>query len=314
MQIKNKIIIIAGPTASGKTKLAIDLAKRINGEIINADSRSIYKEMDIGTGKPENQLTINKKQLTKETRQLTDYLVEDIPHHLFNIKNPDESFSVYEFKRLAEKKIKEIHSRNHIPIIVGGTGLYIDSLVYNYKLPKAKPNKTLRKELERKTPENLFKELKKLDPETAQKIDPKNTRKIIRALEIFYQTKKPKVMQEKKRKIPKNILYFAIKTPREILYEKINKRVDSWIDKGFEDEVKSLLKKYPLDSPGMSGIGYKQFGLYLTGKITRKEAIERFKQGDRNLAKRQISWFKRNKEIIWIEPDVNEILSRIKSN
>ncbi|PIZ00759.1 tRNA (adenosine(37)-N6)-dimethylallyltransferase MiaA, partial [bacterium (Candidatus Howlettbacteria) CG_4_10_14_0_8_um_filter_40_9] len=167
-KIENKqIIVIAGPTASGKTMLAIDIAKEVNGEIINADSRSIYREMDIGTGKPARQLTVYGLQTT-------DYLVDGVPHHLFDIKNPDEDFNVSEFKNLAKEKITEIQNSKHIPIIVGGTGLYIDAMVYDYKMPSTTPDKAMRKELDSRETEDLFKELKKIDPETAKKIDPKN--------------------------------------------------------------------------------------------------------------------------------------------
>jgi len=278
----NKIIVIAGPTASGKTDLAIELAKKIDGEIVNADSRSIYKEMDLGTGKP----TIEERR--------------GIPHHLFDLINPDEQFSVAEYKELAEEKIKEIKDRGKTPVIVGGTGLYIDSVVYDYVMPESKPDYELRAKLEEKSTEELFSDLAQVDLGTAERIDPKNRRRLIRALEIFYETGKPKVEQEKKKPLPEDVLYFAIDIDRETLYERINQRVDKWVAEGFIDEVKELLKKYSLEDPGMSGIGYKQIGLYLTGQITKEKAIEKFKQGDRNLAKRQLTWFKRNKDVIWI--------------
>ncbi|MCL5094171.1 MAG: tRNA (adenosine(37)-N6)-dimethylallyltransferase MiaA [Patescibacteria group bacterium] len=278
-----KIIVIAGPTASGKTELAIELAKKIGGEIINADSRSIYIGMDIGTGKP-----------TLEERQ-------GVPHHLFDIITPDQQFSVAEYKKLAEKKIKEIQERGKTPILVGGTGLYIDSVVYGYELPEIAPDYTLRKELEERSEEDLYAELAEVDPETAEKIDPKNKRRIIRALEIYYGTGRSKITQEKRKKLLENVLYFAIDIPRETLYQRINERVDKWIKEGFVEEVKKLLEKYPLDSPGMSGIGYKQIGLHLTSQISKEEATSKFKQGDRNLAKRQLTWFKRNKDIIWVK-------------
>jgi len=281
--MKNPIIVITGPTASGKTSISIEMAKKFGGEIINADSRSIYKGMDIGTGKP-----------TTEERQ-------DIPHHLFDIVSPNKRFSVSEFKNLATEKIDGIRSRGKIPFIVGGTALYIDALVYDYDMPEAKPDLGLRTKLEKKSTDELFKELSNVDTKTSQKIDSHNRPRVIRALEIFYKTGKSKVMQEKKKSLPKNILYLAVETDRQELYDTINKRVEGWMDGGFTNEVKGLLKKYSLDDPGMSGIGYKQFGLYLNGKITLAEAINKFQQGDRNLAKRQLTWLNRNKDVIWIE-------------
>lgn len=290
-KLENKqIIVIAGPTASGKTKLAIELAKEINGEIINADSRSIYRGMDVGTGKPD------KKEMA------------GIPHHLFDIKNPDEDFNVVEFKKLAKEKIKEIQNRDHIPIIVGGTGLYIDALVYDYKMPDTIPDEVLRKELDNRETEDLFKELKKIDPETAKKIDPKNKRRLVRALEIYYQTKKSKTAQETRKKLPKDVLYFAINIPREELYAKINKRVkEMFLVQKLDDEVKKLLKKYSADLPIIQTMGYKESAQYLNKEILLEEAIQKTQQAHRNYAKKQMTWFRKNKDIVWIEADINII-------
>lgn len=280
--MKNPIIVIAGPTASGKTALAVHLAKKLGGEVINADSRSIYREMDLGTGKP-----------TMEER-------EDIPHYLFDIVDPDERFSVAEYKKLAEEKIEEIRGRGKTPIIAGGTMMYIDAVVYDYKLSEIKPNQKLRERLAQKSTEEIFSELKKADPGTAKTIDSHNRHRIIRALEIFHETGSPKA-SEKKNALPKNVLYLAIDRDREELYGRINKRVDIWMKEGFVDEVKKLLEKYSLEDPGMSGIGYKQVGLYLNGKISFNEATEKFKQGDRNLSKRQLTWLRRNPAIVWVK-------------
>ncbi len=316
--MKNPIIVIAGPTASGKTALAVHLAKKLGGEVINADSRSIYREMDLGTGKP-----------TTEER-------EGIPHHLFDIADPDEQFSVAEYKKLAEEKIKEIAGRGKIPIIAGGTMMYIDAVIYNYEMSDTKPNQKLRERLAQKSTEEIFSELQKADSRTAKMIDSHNRHRLIRALEIFYETGSPKA-SEKKKSLPKNVLYLALcegfgakamKSPssvipaqagiqknkadsgqarmtkgndRKQLYDRINKRADVWMKEGFVDEVKKLLEKYSLGDPGMNGIGYKQVGLYLTGKISLKEATEKFKQGDRNLAKRQLTWLRRNKDVTWIK-------------
>jgi tRNA dimethylallyltransferase len=280
--MKNPIIVIAGPTASGKTALAVELAKEFNGEVINADSRSVYKGMDIGTGKP------SKDEM------------DGIVHHLFDIVNPDEPFTLMDYKELAGKAIAEILAKGKIPFLVGGTGLYIDAVVYDFE-PVGEPNPDFRKELEQRDPELLYGMLMTFDPETAKSIDPKNTRRVIRALEIFEQTKEGKIKLESRKQKPKNVLYLAIDIPRENLYAKINSRVDVWMEQGFEDEVKGLIEKYPLDLPAMSGIGYKQIGLYLQGQISKEQAIEKFKQGDRNLAKKQMTWFRRNKDIVWIK-------------
>lgn len=300
--MENKqIIVIAGPTASGKTKLAVELAKEINGEIINADSRSIYRGMNIGTGKP-------KRQFTVQGSRFTDFMVEDIPHHLFDIKNPDEDFNVAEFKKLAKEKIREIQNRGKTPIIVGGTGLYIDALVYDYKMPDTKPSKVLRIELESRDADELFTELEKIDPKTAKKIDPKNKRRIIRALEIYLQTKKSKVAQETRKKLPKDVLYFAVQIPREELYAKINKRVEEmFIVQKLDDEVRKLLKKYPSDLPIMQTMGYKESAQFINNEITLEEAIAKTQQAHRNYAKKQMTWFQRNKDIVWVEADINII-------
>lgn len=307
MKIKdnNKIIVIAGPTASGKTNLAIDLAKKIGGEIINADSRSIYRGMDIGTGKP-------KLKLPAISCQLSGYLVKNIPHHLFDIKDPDETFSVAEFKKLAQIKIAEIKKREHVPIIVGGTGLYLDAFIYNYRMPEAKPNTELRLKFESRDTEDLFAELKEIDQDTAEKIDPKNKRRVIRALEIYYQTRKSKITEEKRKPLPDNIYYFAIDCPRKELYEIINDRVkEMFLNNGIIKETKELLKKYSPELPIMKTMGYGEANEFLSKKISLEEAIKKTSQRHRNLAKRQMTWFRRNKDIIWIKPKVEEIINRI---
>lgn len=274
--------------------------------------------MDIGTGKPKRQITISNKQLALlrydtggqaiNNSQLTNYLVDGITHHLFDIINPDEDFNVFEFKKLAEEKITEIQNRHHVPIIVGGTGLYIDALVYDFGLVKSYKNKKEREKMEKKSTEELYKELQEIDPETAEKIDPKNKRRLIRALEIYYQTKKSKATQETRKKLPKNVLYFAINIPREELYEKINKRVyEMFIVQNLDYEVKGLLKKYPADLPIMNTMGYRETIQYINKEITLEEAIEKTQQAHRNYAKKQMTWFRRNKDIIWIKADLKKI-------
>ncbi len=283
MKSLNKpIIVITGPTASGKTALAVALAGKYGGEVINADSRSIYKKMNLGTGKP----TIEE--------------MNGIPHHLFDLVAPDESFSLVEFQAKAKDKLTEIWKQGKIPFVVGGTGLYIDSLIYNFS-PAGKLDEAYRGMLEGQSAEELYEILKKNDPETAITIDPRNKRRTIRALEVLEQTGKGKVVQESRDPLPDNVLYLAISVDRATLYNKLNKRVETWLSAGFEKEVENLNAEYGSDAPGMSGIGYKQFTRFLRGEISRDEAIEKFKQGDRNLAKKQLTWFRRNPDILWVD-------------
>ena len=277
------IIVIAGPTASGKTSLAISLAKEFNGEIINADSRSIYREMNVATSKPT----------TKECQL--------IPHHLIDVVKPDELFSLADYKKLANAAISEIHDRGKTPFLVGGTGLYIDSVVYDYILPETKPNFDLRKDLEKSSTTELAERLESLDPITYQKIDLKNKRRLIRAIEVALQTKKSFVSLQTKKPKPTSILYLVLDIPRDILYERINQRVDKWKDEGLVEETKTLKAKYSIDLPSMSAIGYKEIAEYLDNVVSLSEALENMKKRTRNYAKRQVTWYKRNKDIIYIK-------------
>lgn len=281
--MKNPIVVIAGPTASGKTDMAIALAKKFDGEVINADSRSIYRGMNIGTSTP------TRKEM------------KGISHHLFSFINPDGDFSVAEYKKLAIEKINKIQDKKKLPFLVGGTGLYIDAVVYDYKIPKGVPDKKLRERLGKKSLKQLLQELKRLDLKTFDTIDQGNKRRIIRALEVCIQTGRPFSGQKTRIKLPFNILYLAIDISRQKLYEKIKERAETWLKRGFLREVKQLAKKYPAEIPAMSGIGYKQFALYLSGKIYFDEAKEKLAQGDRNLAKRQLTWFRRNRDIKWVK-------------
>lgn len=278
--MKNPIIILTGPTASGKTSFSYPLAKKFDGEIICADSMTVYKSMDIGTDKPKE--------------------FNGIPHHLLDILNPDEEFNVSIFKDLAENKIKEIHGRGNIPFLVGGSTMYIDALAYNYEIPKTKPDMKLRSKLEKKTNSELFSQLIELDPDAEWTVDRNNKRRLIRALEVCIQTGKPFTTQKKKRDLPKNVLYLAIQRDREELYKRINSRVDEMITEGFLDEVKKLHKKYDLNT-AMQATGYRQLIQFIDGEISLEEAIEKTKQSHRNYAKRQLTWLNRNKDVIWIE-------------
>jgi tRNA dimethylallyltransferase len=287
---KNKLIVILGPTASGKTEMAIKLAKKYNGEIVSADSRQIYKGMDIGTAKP------------LKNQNSRPFIVENIPHHLIDIIYPDQDFSLAKYKKLAIKIIKDIQKRKKIPFLVGGTGLYISSIVDNLEIPKVKPDKSIRKKLEAKSAEDLFKKLKKLDSKAAENIGASNKRKLIRALEVCLITKKTFSSQQGRGEPLFDFLQIGIKIPREKVYKKINQRVDQMIKMGLEKEVKNLISKdYDLNLPSMSGLGYKQIGKYLKKEINFQEAIESIKNETRHYAKRQMTWFKRDKKIEWVK-------------
>lgn len=278
--MKEPIIVLTGPTASGKTSLSLDLAKEFKGEIIAADSMTVYKGMNIGTDKPVE--------------------FNGVPHHMLDILNPDEEFNVTIFKDLAEKKVKEIHKRGNIPFLVGGSTLYIDALVYNYNIPHAKPNNELRRKLEKSSNEELFTQLIELDPDTEGTVDQNNKRRLIRALEVCLQTGEPFIAQKKKQDLPKNVLYLAVKREREDLYERINLRVNEMMDEGFLEEVKGLHEKYDLNT-ALQATGYRQLAQYLEGQISLEEAVEKTKQSHRNYAKRQLTWLNKNKDVIWIE-------------
>jgi len=283
----DKIITILGPTASGKTKLAIRLAKKFNGEIINADSRTIYKELDIGTDKPPK----DKKQRR--------YLVNGVLHHLIDFLEPDKTFSIAEYQKFARQKIREIQERGKIPFLIGGSPLYVEAVIYNYKIPHVAPDLKLRKKLEKESLEKLVSRLDKLDPYALENVDLKNKRRVIRALEILIKSGSS-IDKNISKKLPKNILVLGIKTDREKLYKKINKRVDMMIKNGLADEAKRLYKKYGKNTPALSGIGYRELVPYFKKEITLKEAEELIKRDSRRFAKRQLTWFKRDKNIKWV--------------
>ena len=298
---KPKVIVICGPTASGKTALSIKLAQQINGEIVSADSMQIYKDMNIGTAKP-----------TKEETQ-------NIKHYLIDFVNPSQRYSVAEFKKDAEKAIEEILSKGKIPIIVGGTGLYIDSLIYGIEYNEIKIDEKYRQQLENRVEkeglEKIYEEAKKIDYEATQKISKNKKKRILRILEIYNATGKTKTEQEiesKRNGIKYDYKVFAINLDREILYDRINKRVDKMINEGLIQEVEEILKKYKEFPTAMQGIGYKEVVEYLNGTITKEEMIDKIKQETRRYAKRQMTWFKKNKETIWIKSgDMQKILEEI---
>jgi tRNA dimethylallyltransferase len=281
--MKKAMIVIAGPTASGKSKLAMQIAKKFDGEIINADSRTVYKEMDIATSKPT----------TKD--------LSSVPHHLFSIISPEQPFSLANYKKLAEKTIFEIQKRDKIPLLVGGTGLYVDAIVYDFNMAETPPDFEIRNQLNQLPTEELIAKLKELDPDEAQKIDLKNRRKIIRAFEIIKSSNGSETKEKTRKEKPDNVLYLAIDLPREKLYERIDKRIDEWLVAGLTEETKHLILKYKFDLPSMSSIGYKEISEALVGEITINEAAKIMKKRTRNYAKRQLTWFKRNKDVVWVK-------------
>ena len=291
---KPTVIVICGPTASGKTALSIELAKKINGEIVSADSMQIYKDMDIGSAK------------------VTPEEADGIKHYLIDCVSPDERYSVANYKKDAKAVIEEILKKGKVPIIVGGTGLYIDALIYEIEYKNIKINEDYRKELEKikekEGLETLYKKALEIDPEAMKKISPNDYKRITRILEIYEATGKNKTQQEAESRlneIPYNYKVFAIDYDREKLYERINKRVDIMIEKGLIDEVKNLLKKYKDFPTAMQGLGYKEVKQYLDGELSKEEMIEKVKQESRRYAKRQFTWFRKNKQTIWINGQGN---------
>ena len=300
MDSKQKLLVIIGPTAVGKTNLSIEMAKQYNGEIISGDSMQIYRGMDIGTAK-----------ITKEEMQ-------GIPHHLIDIKEPEENFSVAEFQLLVRAKINEIAKRGKLPIIVGGTGLYIQSVIYDYQFSDVPGDEAFRLELEERVKrignDALYKELQAVDPESAAQIHPNNVRRVIRALEIFHLT--GKTMQEYQRKQQPDLMYetalVGLTMDREKLYERINLRVDIMVKQGLLDEVKSLYNQGLRDCQSIQAIGYKEIYDYLDEKVTWDVAVEQLKQNSRRYAKRQLTWFRNKMDVKWFDMTyVNDLAKKI---
>ena len=275
--MKPKVIAIVGPTASGKTKMAIDLAKKINGEVISADSRYVYKGFNIASAKP----TLEE--------------MDGIPHHLIDIVEPEFDYTVADFYDDAKKAIAEIVERGKTPIIAGGTGLYFRVLLENYDLPRVEANPELRNELESREKEDLLEELKILDPNSYETIKNANKRRIVRALEVTKILNKPfsQVAGEKEAEFDVEWMMPIIDS-RDILYERINKRVDLMVEQGLIEETKNLLAKHGRIKNFVDTIGYKEILTYLDGETTLEEALEKLKQHSRNYAKRQLTWFRKN--------------------
>ena len=281
----DKIIVICGPTASGKTDLGINLCNRIDGEIVSCDSMQIYKELEIGTAKP-----------TEEERSMA-------VHHLVDFVDPTRRYSVAEYKKDAERVIDDIISRGKTPVLVGGTGLYLNSLLYNINYKEDNVDLEYRKQLEKRDVSELYNEAKRIDPVAIEKISENDKKRIMRILEIYKSTGRTKTELEIESREAKKYDFkvFVLSMDREKLYEKINKRVDIMIEKGLVNEVEGIIKKYDKMPTAIQGIGYKEVVEYLNKEISYEDMIEKIKQETRRYAKRQITWFKSYKDAIWLD-------------
>ena len=289
---KDKLIILAGPTASGKTSVSIDLAKRIGGEIVSADSMQVYRGMDVGTAK------IKADEM------------QGVKHYLINVLDPTEDFNIVKFQDMVKYSIEEIKQNGHIPILVGGTGFYIQSVIYDIDFDTQDDNGDIRKALEeeydKKGADFMYEKLKKIDSVSAENIHKNNKKRIIRAIEYFLINNaliSAHNESQRKKDSPYDFRFFVLNPPRDILYDRINQRVDKMVEEGLVEEVKGLNNAgLSIENISMQGIGYKEILEYLDGEITLDEAIDNIKQNTRHMAKRQVTWFKREKDVIYINP------------
>lgn len=283
----SRVIVITGPTAVGKTKLSIELAKKLNGEIINADAMQVYKGLNIGTAK------------------VTEKEKENIPHHLFDIKEVEEEYSIYNYQKDCRKVIDNILRRNKTPILVGGTGLYIKAALYDYKLSEEKTNNTY----DNLKTEEIYKELLKLDKDI--NIDKNNRRRLIRALN-YYKENNTSISNNKTNKLLYDTIFIGLTTDREILYKKINQRVDNMIENGLLEEVKYYYDKNIKAKPLINGIGYKELYNYFDGLCSKEKAVEKIKQNSRHYAKRQYTFLNHQLNVVWFETDYNNFNNTIE--
>lgn len=285
--LQQKLLVIIGPTAVGKSKLSLDLAQRLGGEIISADSMQVYRGMDIGTAKP----SLQEQSL--------------VGHHLIDLVEPDQAFNVADYISLAEKVLAQLQEKGSIPILSGGTGLYVDALLQGFLFPDAQADPHLRAELleqGKRDPQALYGELKAVDPTSAEKIHPNDLRRIVRALEVQRRTGKPISVLKRKAaeaKRPYLPLYIGLTREREELYGRINRRVENMLAQGLVAEVARLLRIYPQQPTALQALGYKEITWYLQGSLELEAAVEILKRDTRRYAKRQLSWFRRNKKIRW---------------
>ena len=288
---KQKLVVITGPTAVGKTKLSVELAKRIGGEIISADSMQVYKFMNIGTDK------------------ISPDKMEGVPHHLIDFLDPHEDFNVFIFQKLVKEAIADISSRGKIPIIVGGTGFYIQAVLYDIDFTETDEDESYRHELEERAKSEgvhvLHEELRAVDPQSADAIHENNSKRVIRALEYYKKTGK-KIsdhnVEQHEKTSPYDFKYFVLTDDRAVLYSRIEKRVDQMIEEGLEREVRELLEMdIPGDATSMQGLGYREMIGYLQGEYDLDRAVYLIKRNTRHFAKRQLTWFKRERDVIWID-------------
>ncbi|MBF0813414.1 tRNA (adenosine(37)-N6)-dimethylallyltransferase MiaA [Staphylococcus saprophyticus] len=286
------LIVLVGPTAVGKTEFSIELAKKVNGEIISGDSMQVYKQMDIGTAK------------------ITQDEMSGIPHHMIDILEPDENFSAYEFKNRAQRLIKDIIARGRVPIIAGGTGLYIQSLIYNYEFEdetiseqKSLEIEAKLSELDKLSNEALHRYLASFDEVSAQEIHPNNRKRVRRAIQYYLKTKKLLSSRKKVQQFTENYdtLLLGIEMSRDILYQRINKRVDIMLERGLVSEVQQLVDNGYETSQSMQAIGYKEIVPVIKQELSLDEATEKLKQHSRNYAKRQMTWFKNKLDVLWLD-------------
>jgi tRNA dimethylallyltransferase len=288
-EAQSSLAVIVGPTAAGKTRLALRLAGELEAEIVSADSRQIYRGMDIGTDKP-----------TAEERQR-------VPHHLIDIVDPDEEFTLARYQDMAYAAIDDVLARSSVPLLVGGTGLYIKAVVEGWTIPRVRPNEALRTELYREAELKggvaLHARLRQVDPVAAEKIDPRNVRRVIRALEVYLETGRPISELQRRRPPPYRVLQIGLTMERADLYQRIDQRVDRMIERGLVEEVRGLVKQgYGYELPAMSGLGYRQVGCYLRDEISLEEAIRLIKRDTRRFVRQQYNWFRLDDEgIHWFQ-------------
>ncbi|AJI30777.1 tRNA dimethylallyltransferase [Bacillus cereus E33L] len=286
---REKVAVIIGPTAVGKTKLSIDLAKALNGEIISGDSMQIYRTMDIGTAK-----------VTKEE-------MDGIPHYMVDIKNPEESFSVAEFQERVRKHIREITERGKLPIIVGGTGLYIQSVLFDYQFTDDAGDAIYREQMEKlaleRGVEYVHKKLQEVDPESAERIHANNVRRVIRALEIFHTSgeKMSDQLEKQENELLYDVSLIGLTMDREMLYDRINLRVDIMMDQGLLEEVEGLYNRGIRDCQSIQAIGYKEIYDYFEDRVSLEEAVSQLKTNSRRYAKRQLTWFRNKMDVTWFD-------------
>ncbi|TCW57369.1 tRNA dimethylallyltransferase [Bacillus thuringiensis] len=296
---REKVAVIIGPTAVGKTKLSIDLAKALNGEIISGDSMQIYRTMDIGTAK-----------VTKEE-------MDGIPHYMVDIKNPEESFSVAEFQESVRKHIREITERGKLPIIVGGTGLYIQSVLFDYQFTDDAGDTIYREQMEKlaleRGVEYVHKKLQEVDPESAERIHANNVRRVIRALEIFHTTgeKMSDQLEKQENELLYDVSLIGLTMDREMLYDRINLRVDIMMDQGLLEEVEGLYNRGIRDCQSIQAIGYKEIYDYFEDRVSLEEAVSQLKTNSRRYAKRQLTWFRNKMDVTWFDVTGGEKTSEI---